>query len=75
METEYKTRVHIPAGPVLRPESQISYALRRSYCTFVLCWLYLVDLSICKCLYNMAWQQIVHLPLSPNYAWSHFVCC
>jgi len=31
METECKTRVHIPAGPVVPPESQISYALRNSH--------------------------------------------
>jgi len=37
MATDGKTRVNIPAGPVLRPESQIHYALRNSYCTLVLC--------------------------------------
>ena len=37
METECKTRDNIPAGPVLPPESQISYALRNSHCTVVLC--------------------------------------
>jgi hypothetical protein len=26
------------------------------------------NLSVCKYLYNMTWQQTVHVPLSPNYA-------
>jgi len=137
MATETKTRVNIPAGPVLCPERQISYSIllystgmcrmRRflpvlrnffhssllhifmppfsiNYSSILLtlsCHLFLglllkllvpkfiyntykilmpgempivqlcyVDgnLSVCKYLYNMTWQQTVHVPLSPNYA-------
>jgi len=38
MATDGKTRVNMPAGPVLCPERQISYALRHSFCAVVLCW-------------------------------------